>query len=193
MNYYKRLIRLGTLYSIGQVGEKALTFFLIPLYTLYLSPVDYGIIGLMSFCVGLLSAVVFSPIINGFNRFYYSPEYKSKKEEFLFTMTFFLIIQAFAISVVFYLLNKSLARLILGDVYLYKVIIVYSFILFFTPLSVFLMNLIRMHEKIGLFLVFSFTKLLFSTVFVVYLLVFKHLRVYALVFGVLFSLSLIHI
>ncbi|MFT5501335.1 MAG: O-antigen/teichoic acid export membrane protein, partial [Woeseiaceae bacterium] len=47
MKKIKKLVYLGGMYSIGNLMEKGIAFFFIPIYTSYLDTSDYGIIGVM--------------------------------------------------------------------------------------------------------------------------------------------------
>ncbi|MBL7085871.1 MAG: DUF4915 domain-containing protein [Candidatus Cloacimonetes bacterium] len=44
---FKELVKLGSIYSLGNVMQKGASFFLIPIYTAYLGTYEYGIIALM--------------------------------------------------------------------------------------------------------------------------------------------------
>ncbi|MFX0211509.1 MAG: oligosaccharide flippase family protein [Candidatus Hodarchaeota archaeon] len=187
MNRYEQFLKLGIIYSFGQLVEKGLTFFLIPIYTAFLSPKDYGIIGLMSVTVGLITSIFFPPIINGFNRHYYSPDFKRFQEELVFNSYLFVIIQSALLALVFHYLSRLLAEAILGNKYLRDVINLYAVILFFSPLAVFSLNLIRMQERARTYIVISASNLLFSGGLTIYLLIFQKLRFYSLIYGNLFG------
>ena len=88
IDHLKRTVQLGTVYSIGSISQGALFVLLFPIYTSFLSPQDFGIIGLMSITVSLLTRFVSSPINSAFTRFYYAPDYREKKWYFTFQPIF---------------------------------------------------------------------------------------------------------
>lgn len=187
MNGYKKLLRLGSIYSFGQVSEKALNFFFIPLYTAFLSPSDFGIIGLMSITVGLIESTFLSPIVNGFIRYYYSPEFSEKQETLVFTSYLLTIIQSAFLAVLFYMMSTNIAALILGRTDLDYAVKLYSLVLFFSPISGFCLNLIRMRERAGAFVFVSISNLLFTAAIILYFLIVRKAGFYALIYGNLFT------
>ncbi len=179
----KRLIYLSGIYSLGSIFENALGFIFIPIYTAYLGVYDYGIVGLMSITVGLLSTLLSTPIVNGFTRHYYVPAYENKQGLLLFNSFLLLSLQAIIISVIFYILKNSITVVILEDVGLVRIVEVYSVILFLQPLSIFFMALLRQKERAGFFVFISSARLIVSaTTILVGLLYFK-IGVLALIYG----------
>ena len=59
MRKYKKLLLNIFIFGIGGIGQKILSFFLIPLYTSYLSTEDYGTVDLL-----INSVQLFFPILN---------------------------------------------------------------------------------------------------------------------------------
>ena len=188
MSTYTRLLKLGTYYTIGNVLSRALSFFFIPIYTYYLTTSDYGIVSLMGVSVGLISTLFMSPIINGFTRFYYSPDYKNKQKILVFNTYLVIIFQFVIISFLFYLASRYLAGTILDDRSLFSVVKVYAIILFLSPIEAFNLQFVRLIEKAALFVIVSLSRFLLTAGLVIYLLVVVKLTFWALVFGELFGL-----
>lgn len=93
MAYSIRSVFKGSLiYSIGQIGTKAFGFFLIPIYTRYLTPTDYGIVGYLQVFLQLLATILMFGFYGAQTRFYY--EYidaPNKVKEFLFSINAYLL------------------------------------------------------------------------------------------------------
>lgn len=183
MKYYKKLFKLSVIYSIGSLSEKAISFFLIPLYTLLLSPKDYGIVGIMSVTVSLLTSFFFSPLQSGFVRHYYAPEYVKKRELLVFNIIIALFFQSLIMTSIFFLFSNNIAKIILDDSSLTNVIQMYSVIIFIKPISMFFLNIVRMKEKAVFFVFNSLTKLIFVTFVIIYLLKYKNMKFYSLIYG----------
>jgi len=78
-NSIKRVLLNSSLYSFSSILQKAIGFFLLPLYTAFLSPEEYGISGIV---VSLTSvcATVFTLSLNAaVTRFYYDYKEEEKK------------------------------------------------------------------------------------------------------------------
>lgn len=59
------------IYILSDILQKGMIFILLPLYTLYLNPADYGILSITSAFTGVLSILYFQSLESAFTRFYY--------------------------------------------------------------------------------------------------------------------------
>jgi len=179
----KRLVYLAGIYSIGSIFEKALAFFFIPIYTTYLGTSDYGIVGLMSVTVGLLSRFVEPPITNGLVRHYYAPEYKNKRGVLLFNSFLFLTLQVWLLAVIFYFFNHIISTIVLASGDLVYIVKIYAFILFFDPLSNLLLTFLRQEEKANFFIFISWLRFLISAGVILFGLILFKIGILALIYG----------
>ena len=70
----KLILRHSLTYSVANMLNRMVAFVMIPIYTRFLSPADYGILELISISLGLLSIVVASGITEAVSRFYFDFE-----------------------------------------------------------------------------------------------------------------------
>lgn len=77
---FKRFIKHSFIYSLGNFLAKAVGFFLIPLYTRYLTPADYGILELLDLTASMVSIFLGLRISSAIIRFYYDFEGEEKRE-----------------------------------------------------------------------------------------------------------------
>lgn len=69
MNSYKKLIGNSFIFAIGRLGSKLLAFFLVPLYTYYLSTTEYGTVDLVITTVNMLLPIVSASMFDAVLRF----------------------------------------------------------------------------------------------------------------------------
>lgn len=81
----------SSVYTTGQILTKFLALFLIPLYTRFLTPKDYGIIGYLQVLIIFLSTLLMLGFASAQTRYYYEYSDKQQKGEFLFSINIFLI------------------------------------------------------------------------------------------------------
>lgn len=186
----KRLVYLTGIYSVGSVFEKALAFFLIPICTTYLGTYDYGIVGLMSITVGLISKFTATPVIRGLVRYYYAPEYKNKGGLLLFNSFLLLSIQSLFLAILFYFLRNMISIVVFDSGDLVYIVEVYAFILFFHPLSDLLLTFLRLEEKAKFFVFVSWLTFLISAVVILFGLIYLKLGILALIYGNLAAIML---
>ena len=188
IDHIKRTIQLGSIYSIGSISQGALFVLLFPIYTSFLSPQDFGIIGLMSITVSLLTRFVSSPINSAFTRFYYAPEYKEKSGILLFNLFLWALLIITCCAVIFWRISEYLAGVLLQDRNLAHLLKVYALILFLQPLSSLFLCLLRMLEKAKYSVFTSISSLLLSAGLTLYLLIVLKKGVLALIVGNLIGL-----
>src|SRR5436190_9884332 len=71
MGYLRRLATTGAAYTASSIGSKLIAVFLLPLYTRYLTPSDYGAVEVMIASVVAASIVIRFGMIEAILRFYY--------------------------------------------------------------------------------------------------------------------------
>src|SRR2546430_1381517 len=69
----KELLRHSAIYGLGSIVSRVLAVLLLPLYTRYLSPTDYGLIETLIALSAVLTALVAQGMKRGFFRFYFDP------------------------------------------------------------------------------------------------------------------------
>ena len=188
IDHIKRTIQLGSIYSIGSISQGALFVLLFPIYTSFLSPQDFGIIGLMSITVSLLTRFVSSPLNSAFTRFYYAPEYREKSGILLFNLFLWALLIITCFAVIFWRISEYLAGVLLQDRNLAHLLKIYALILFLQPFSSLFLCLLRMLERAKYFVFTSISSLLLSAGLTLYLLTVLKKGVLALIVGNLLSL-----
>ena len=188
IDHIKRTIQLGSIYSIGSISQGALFVLLFPIYTSFLSPQDFGIIGLMSITVSLLTRFVSSPINSAFTRFYYAPEYREKSGILLFNLFLWALLIIICCAIIFWQISEYLAGILLQDRNLAHLLKIYVLILFLQPFSSLFLCLLRMLERAKYFVFTSISSLLLSAGLTLYLLTVLKKGVLALIVGNLLGL-----
>jgi len=69
LNQYKSLIKNSFLFAIGSIGSKAISFFMLPLYTRMLTTSDYGQLDILQTTISLLIPLVTFQVVEAVFRF----------------------------------------------------------------------------------------------------------------------------
>jgi len=93
-NEIKFLLKHSSIYGIGSVMSQVVGFLLLPLYTRYLTPTDYGVLSLINITISLIGIVIGLNISSGMSRFYfeYNDERKNLLVSTIYIVSFFLIL-----------------------------------------------------------------------------------------------------
>lgn len=68
------LLKHSSIYGIGNLLSKLVAFALLPLYTRYLTPLDYGVLELVEITTGMIGVVLGIGIAQAMGRFYYESD-----------------------------------------------------------------------------------------------------------------------
>lgn len=177
----------GGLYSAASIIQNLVYFFLIPIYTTYLSTADYGVIGLMTISAGIILNITKIPSATAFVRFYYSPDYENQRKTLLFNTIAFALFQSGIFAACFYLFSSSIAELLLNTSEYQIIIQIYSIIIFLQPLENIVQDLVKIKKKVKLFVAMLLSNVILTSSLILVLLLVYEKGIMALVFGSLFS------
>ncbi|WP_062351798.1 oligosaccharide flippase family protein [Bacillus kwashiorkori] len=75
MNIYKNLVNNSLVFALGNLGTKLIVFFLVPLYTYYLTTSEFGMVDLLTTTVSLLMPIFTLSIFDSVLRFVMDKSY----------------------------------------------------------------------------------------------------------------------
>jgi len=90
---FRQLLRLSKhsfIYGLGAVASQIIGFLLLPLYTRYLTPADYGILEIFSVTTTILAIIVGMGLISGLYRSFFDYEEQGRRAEVVSTALLFL-------------------------------------------------------------------------------------------------------
>lgn len=115
VNLSKRLFKNTLNFGIGSLLPKVIGFFLIPVYTVYLSPQDFGIVDLTTSLGGFLLVTMRLGVTGSVTRFYYDHKEGESLKNYLTTIFWFLLTCSAVIGVVSWVtLDFSAERILPG-------------------------------------------------------------------------------
>jgi len=120
----KEIVKNTSIYSFGRLASKAIGFLMIPLYTSFLTPEDYGIFELLTMLVMILGIMIQGGISSAMFKFYNSCEDKSEKKEYISTIFIFVNVVCFVFCILSSIFSGYLSyALFADDKYGYHVIL----------------------------------------------------------------------
>ena len=131
----KSLFKHGTIYSAGGVLGKAVGFLMIPFYTHYLSPADYGTLELLDLSVMLFGLVTTMWMNSSVIRYYYEYEDREHKNEVISTVLLTACLVGAVSATGGIVFAKHLSQLILKSPSFYKYFWVLSATFSFSSLN----------------------------------------------------------
>src|SRR5210317_1284287 len=117
LSFLKELTKHTTIYGMGGLASKLVGFVLLPLYTHYLTPADYGVLGLLYITMRVLDIMVIQGMTTAVFRAY-TFEFKDETEnqqEAIRTAYFYSIGSAVLLFGVLSLLSEPFNNIIFKD------------------------------------------------------------------------------
>jgi O-antigen/teichoic acid export membrane protein len=109
----KKLLKHGSVYSLGNILNKAVGFLLIPFYTHYLTTADYGTLELLDLSVALIGLLLNMWMNASLVRHYYDYEDSRDRNEVVSTALIATATAAAVVSVFGLLWARDISNLIL--------------------------------------------------------------------------------
>lgn len=155
----KRYASHTMIYGVGVIARSMASFALLPIYTSYLAPKDYGVIELLTMLIDF-SAIFFGARIGqGFMRYYGLSESEKEKATVLgsaYGMVALTHLLGAALLIVF---SSGLSHLLLGDAEYSGILAIFALTLLFGGLLEIPFAFLRAESRAGMVLALSLTKL----------------------------------
>jgi O-antigen/teichoic acid export membrane protein len=105
----------SAVYTAADLMRKGIGFFMVPLYTHYLTPADYGLMEVLSLILDIVGMLIGIRILSAETRYYHLYEdYEEKREVYTTTLVFAGCVSVVAVGALF-TCKSLLARLVLGS------------------------------------------------------------------------------
>lgn len=178
-----RSIALSVRYAAAGIGRQALNVLLIPLYTIYLDPTDFGVLALLTISGTIVLRTVETPIGNALQRFYFRPDYKDRRDVLLFNLTVFGGVNVLCVLLLYRLAGDAIARILFGESSLSAAVRLHGFVVAFSITTSLTGVFVMLVERSRLYTVASILNVLVTGAVSVSLLHFARLGVAAVVLG----------
>jgi O-antigen/teichoic acid export membrane protein len=100
------------LYAIGNVLSKAIAFLMLPIYTRYLSPADYGIAALIEMTLDVIAIIAGQQVAQGVFRFYHKADTEDERRAVVSTTLTALLVSYALLGAAVFLSADWLSRLV---------------------------------------------------------------------------------
>ena len=115
LDKFRSLLGNTLIYGLGNYGIKIIGFLLIPLYTRYLTPNDYGVMALVSMYTQVMFIVMNLGQSFSLFRFYYDHDTDAARERVVAASMWIVFLFALPLAAIPLLFSGPLAQLVLGD------------------------------------------------------------------------------
>lgn len=165
-----KIIKNTSIYTLGNILPQAAGFFLLPIYTRYLTPADYGIVSSMQVLSTILAVFFTMAIERSIYRLYFDYKTEKSKRDYLGTITISLFLISTSVLLLLFIFRGIVSQI-------YKSIEFYPYYVYAILTSFFLIfSLIpkiyfQINEKAKKFVVISILQFLLSSGFVLWFII----------------------
>ncbi|MFC2087676.1 lipopolysaccharide biosynthesis protein [Bacteroidota bacterium] len=147
-NQLKPIAKEGSTYFIFNSLAKALGLILLPIYTRYFTPDDYGKLSMVEIIINLFIPIFSLSLISASSRFYFDYKENSKEQKQLLGNIFsFITMSGFVMFFIFLFLSKRYASIIFSDLPFFPFIIAGLSISLFRIFFNYKLNIYRAQQK----------------------------------------------
>ncbi len=168
----KNLTKHSLIYGLSTILSGSIGFLLIPLYTHYLTPANYGtleLLDLTSYVVGMLSAM---GITSSVVRFYYEFSEQEKKDQVISIALITVLAASLMFFAVSFIFSKQISSLVFRSPDYYRMFQIIFASMVFNLVNQIPLTVLRIEQKSVLFITFSLIKtamtLSLNILFIVY-------------------------
>src|ERR1700733_4749926 len=186
----KSLTKHGAIYSFGGVLGKFVGFLMIPLYTHYLSPADYGTLELLDLSGAPLGLAVMMWMNAAIIRYYYEYEDQKNRNEVISTVLIAAAVLGMLSAAGGIVFAKQLSSLILKTSSYYKFFWLLSITFCFSTLNSVSFSYLKAKQRSGLVTALSVVTMLLSLCLNIYFIAFLKTGVIGILYSTLITTAL---
>lgn len=183
------LVSHASIYAAGNILRRAVGFLMLPVYTRYLTPADYGVIGLMIFAMSLVEAFFGTRLHPAITKYYFEVEERAKG---LLISTAFIITGAVTgtMTILLVLFRVPASQAIFGTAEYGAIFGLFSVQIIMQPLEYYSLLYLRLQHRPWLFITINFIKLIVQLTLNIWFVVFERMGVMGVAVSALISSSI---
>ncbi len=171
----------------GDILRRSVSLIMLPIYTRYLTPEDYGVVELLSMLLDFASIIFGARIGQAVFRFYCTASSENEKKDIIASALLLSIVLSGIGTIVIVSLSEPLAVAIFSDSNFQNFITLFAITLFLEPFMEIPLVHIRAQQKPWLFFIFSSTKLIIQLSLNIYLVVMLEMHVEGVIYSAVIS------
>jgi O-antigen/teichoic acid export membrane protein len=181
------------IYTLGTILRNAVSIVMLPIYTRYLTPEDYGVLELLSMVTDFVGIILCNRIGDAIFR-YYSEAENVKDKNTVISTSYFLAASLNTLGfIIIFLLSDQIAFYIIGDIETSRLLILFAITFILEAVIIIPLIYIRAEQMPWLFLAASILKLTLQVSLNVYFVIILDMRVEGVIYSAIISSTIMGI
>lgn len=173
------------IYALGTLLRNAVSIIMLPIYTTYLSPEDYGVVEMMSMLLDVVGILLCNRLGEAVFRYYYESDSQQDQNKVV-SSSFVLQITLNGLGCfVLMVFAEPISQLIFGDIGYASILRMFSLALLLEAFTLVPLMYIRIQQRAWLFLSVNIIKLVLQVSLNLYFVVYKDLHVWGVIYSAL--------
>ncbi len=155
----KRMLKSSSVYGISGVLRNLVGFLMLPIYTRYLTPEDYGVVSLMIFFISLVEISLGARLGLATVKFFHDQEQESTRKEVVASALLITSIISLFLSLAIVFFSTPVSGLIFGESDLAIIVSIFSVLITTQAIETTGLDLIRIRNRVWWYFWYSLAKL----------------------------------
>ena len=180
---HKKTVTHAVIYGASDILGKAVGFLMLPIYTRYLTPTDYGVIEMLVLSIFLIDALLGMNMVQGVFRYFVLAK-TEKDKKLVISNSFILTTSMSVVGAMLLVANADyVSTLMLGDVKYSELLTIFSILIITQSIGEQGLHFVRVQQKAVLFFWLSVFKLVLQLSLNIYFVVYLEMAVEGVVYS----------
>ncbi len=153
------MLKHSTIYAIGNISRQLISFVMLPVYTHYLSPADYGVVGLISFAIAIFETLLGAKMVQALPRYYHDAEDVAEKNAVVSTSFLITGLSSLVTVCAIFFFRETLSRVLFESPRFALVVGLCGIQMLTQALEYYALMYIRLTDRPGVFVAINLVKL----------------------------------
>ena len=189
----KNIINHTFIYTTSELLRRGVSLIMLPIYTRYLTPADYGVVELLSMMIDVGMIIFSARVGSAIFRHYCVAETSIERNRVISSALVLALVMNGIGTIVMLLISDELALIIFSDITYSDYISLFVLTMLLNPFVEIPLVFIRAQQKPWLYFIFSITKLLVQLSLNIYFVVLLELHVQGVIYSAVISAALMAI
>jgi len=186
----KRVAKDPTVYAIGNIVRRLVGFLMLPIYTRYLTPADYGVVGLLTLAIAIMEPLFGARLVEVVPKYYFECGEGKRRNSVIFTALVVTGSVSAITAVLSYLLRDYSSQVLFGSRDYAVAVGLFGVQILTQPIEYYGLTYLRIIRRPWTFLAVSLSKLILQLTLNIVLVVWLNLGVMGVVISSVCSSSI---
>ena len=156
----KRLLKHSTIYAAGNIARQLVGFLMLPIYTRFLTPADYGVVGLLTFAMSMMEPLFGARLGEAMPKYYFQEHDKTKQNSVISNALIVTALISTVTIIILFTLRNQTSKILFGTPNFELIIGLFGIQILTQAIEYYGMTYIRILQKPMLFIAASLSKLI---------------------------------